>query len=49
VLKVLTGLMRVWQAQGGFALPEIPGDFLKEVDEKYVPLIDNLFFAKETE
>jgi hypothetical protein len=49
VLKVFTGLVRAWQAQGGLALPDVPDEFFKEIDEKYVPLIDNLFFAKEPE
>jgi hypothetical protein len=49
VLKVFTGLVRAWQAQGGLALPDVPEGFFEEIDEKYVPLIDNLFFAKEPE
>jgi hypothetical protein len=48
VLKVFTGLVRAWQAQGGLAL-DVPEEFFEEIDEKYVPLIDNLFFAKEPE
>jgi hypothetical protein len=45
---VFTGLVRAWQAQGGLAL-DVPEEFFEEIDEKYVPLIDNLFFAKEPE
>jgi hypothetical protein len=47
VLKVFTGLIRAWQAQGGFALPDVPEELFQEIDAKYVPLVDNLFFAKE--
>jgi hypothetical protein len=50
VLKVFAGLVRAWQAQTGsmaFDVPDHP--FFKEVDTKYVPLVDNLFFAKDQE
>jgi hypothetical protein len=49
VLKVFTGLIRAWQLQGDQALPDVPEEFFEMIDEKYVPLIDSLFFAKEPE
>jgi hypothetical protein len=49
VLKAFTGLVRAWQAQGGIPMSDVPKQFFKKNDEKYVPLINNLFFAKEPE
>jgi len=30
-------------------MSDVPEQFFKEIDEKYVPLVNNLFFAKEPE
>jgi hypothetical protein len=41
--------LRAWQARGGIPMSDVPKQFFKKNDEKYVPLINNLFFAKEPE
>jgi hypothetical protein len=48
VLKVFAGLVRAWQIQIGEAtMPDIRDhDFFREVDAKYVPMIDDLFFPE---
>lgn len=48
VLKVFGGLIRAWQVQAGdnnIGVPDHP--IFKEIDTKYVPLVDSLFSAKE--
>ena len=46
VLKVFTGLVRAWEAHTGNKSELGDHPFFREVDERYVPLIGSLFFAK---
>jgi hypothetical protein len=41
---VFTGLIRAWQAQGGIPMSDVPEQFFKEIDEKYVPLESFRFY-----
>jgi hypothetical protein len=47
VLKIFAGLIRSWQEQVKFDVPVPDNEFFKEVDAKYMLLVDALFASSE--
>ena len=49
VLKVFAGLILAWQEQAGMSEPLSPShEWFAEVEKTYKPLVDGLFYAKDT-
>jgi hypothetical protein len=47
VLKVFAGLVRAWEIQTGRSPSPPDHESFREIDEKYVPLVNSIFSAKE--
>ena len=47
ILKVFAGVIRSWQEQAKFDVPVPENEFFKEVDAKYMPLVDTMFASKD--
>jgi hypothetical protein len=50
VLKVFIGIVTAWQDQIGMPKPALPSDvWFTEIESIYKPLVDQIFFAKDTD
>jgi hypothetical protein len=49
VLFVFAGLMRAWQKQVGMHDTARTEELMETLDKDYVPLVDNIFFEKDSE
>lgn len=47
IIKVLTGLTLRWQHRADLNVPVPDDDIFREIEEKYAPLVDEIFFEKE--
>ena len=49
IFKVFSGLTRSWQEEAGIDVPQAIGfEHFAEIDADYKPLVDNIFFEKES-